>query len=78
MQLFSINAGLKFRNAPSQYENIDAQIHEQVYSAQELIVCENEALLKKLPTVEAEKSERMDLLNNLGFGNSTEVKECIS
>ena len=54
--------------------SIDAQIYNDVYSAQELLLQEAKSILEKAIDVNEEKYVLLEEMNRLGFANAEEVK----
>lgn len=54
---------------------IEAQIYNDVYSAQEVLLAEANAILAKFPVYDEQKENRLRKLSLLGFYNAEEVKE---
>jgi len=54
--------------------SIDAQIYNDVYSAQELLLQEAKSILDKAVNVNEEKYVLLEEMNRLGFANAEEVK----
>lgn len=54
--------------------SIDEQIYKDVYSAQELLLAEANAILSKPSGYNEEQYQRLHEIHRLGFSNATEVK----
>lgn len=56
-------------------QNINQQIYQDVYSAQDLLLKEAESILSKKPMFDEEKASRLLDLHTLGFTQTEEVKK---